>query len=324
MAYRIGIIGAGNIVESNHLPVLKNIKDIKVVWIYDQNRERSSMMRAMYGVGIIEESDLEKSLEEIDICLLATPYGTRKKFIELVASKGKALYVEKPFALTIQEHQYYQSLYAETKLAVGFQRRYYRIVTTLKSIIRSEIFGTLKRIKFTQGYFMLKGGSGYLSNASLAGGGVIAESGIHALDQLLVITEASAVRLINLKSLSKEGIDYDTIFSSEIETLKGRVIVDCEVSTLRNLENGLELHFENAVAKCNLSHEAVVLMVGKDGATFKLTDILASNNVGSITESFYVFWTKFIEAISTDKINLTVGNSSLITTSWIEQIYKDV
>lgn len=325
---RIGIIGAGSIVENTHLPVLKSNGNISVAWIYDSNIERSKLVSTMYRIPVMQESMLEKGFDEIDICLLAIPYGARLKYIELCASKQLGLYVEKPFAKTIHEHQKYCSLFTPSNIAIGFQRRYYQIVSTLSSIINSGIVGELKAIKFRQGYFTIKGGGSYLSNAQLAGGGVIIESAIHALDQILLFTNAKSVKLLQIKSLHKKGIDYDTVFSSEIKTSRGVIHIDCEISTLQNLENILELHFENTVIKCRLSPEVYLRAVGKTKKeiNFNIEPEITQNTKTALTvnESFHIFWDEFISALNTSSPNITSASTSLITTSWIEQIYQNI
>ena len=325
--FRVGIIGAGSIVENSHLPVLKNTKDISVSWVYDKNTQRSNLLSKMYKIPIVHEAVLENAMDEIDICLLTVPYGVRSKYIEACALKKKALYVEKPFAINLQEHQHYCSLFTPANLAVGFQRRYYKVVATLNSIINSGIFGELKTIKFKQGYFTLKGGSSYLAEAFLAGGGVIIESAIHSLDQILIATNAIAVKVLAIKCLSKKGIDYDTVFSSEITTLRGTIKIDCEISTLRNLENGLELHFENSILRCKLSAEPFVVVTEKNRAINLTIEQLTTDNciaARSVNESFFIFWSEFIKSLNTQEENLTSAKSSLLTTSWIEQIYQNI
>ncbi len=59
--YKIGVIGAGKIVENNHLPVLKNINNINVEWVYDTNSVRSKLLTSMYGVPSVSGADWEKA-----------------------------------------------------------------------------------------------------------------------------------------------------------------------------------------------------------------------------------------------------------------------
>ena len=216
---RIGIIGAGSIVEGNHLPAIMSLSQAKVMWIYDKNAMRCAFVSKMYGVPALAGSLSEQNLETVDICLLATPYGTRKPYIDLCRQHGKAIVIEKPFAFSKEEHLATCDGFSKWAIAVNFQRRFYRSVDTLAQVIRSGLLGALRSVRFVQGNFTLKGGSGYLSSAELAGGGVIAESASHILDIILSITAARSIQMLGLSSLYLDGLDYDTVFDSLITTL---------------------------------------------------------------------------------------------------------
>ena len=44
----------------------------------------------------------------------------------------------------------------------------------------------------------------------------------------------------------------------------------------------------------------------------------------SVDAAFYYFWKEFIEAIATNATNKTSAINSLLTTSWIEQVYSKI
>jgi predicted dehydrogenase len=190
------------------LPVLKNLEQVEIVWQYDKNEKRSALIEKMFDVKALDEADIQFAIRDIDICLLTIPYGVRKEFIEKCAALNKSMYVEKPFARTTAEHEYYCKLFSPYKLAVGFQRRFYKIVTFLQLAINGNFFGALKEIVFTEGYFNIKGGSKFLSDVNLSGGGVIIESAIHSLDQILLITSANNVEVTEVNSFHKDLLDY--------------------------------------------------------------------------------------------------------------------
>src|SRR4051812_31184350 len=103
----VGVIGAGQIVEFNHLSVLKTRSNVSVAWLYDTDDARANLLSSMYAVRSITRSELPAAVGEVDICLLAVPYGYRTEYINLCAGSDTALYVEKPFATTVAEHQGY-------------------------------------------------------------------------------------------------------------------------------------------------------------------------------------------------------------------------
>jgi predicted dehydrogenase len=329
MNYKVGVIGAGAIVESGHLPALLSLEGVSVNWIFDLNDKRTDLLSKMYGVNAIKKDQLHNAVSDVDVCLLTVPYGVRKEYIQILAEQNKGLYVEKPFALTTNEHREYCKLFPANKLAIGYQRRCYKIIPLLSSIISSGAFGSLQKIIFRQGYFTLKGGKGYLSDAKLSGGGVIIESAVHTLDQILLMTAASEVKLVQLSSFEKKGIDYDSLFLSKLQTSTGDVEVECEISTLRNLDNGLTLEFDNAIIKTDVEPNPVLKIYNKHGVQINAeVSILNSYNgaaaAENVTQAFVIFWKQFFDGLENNTANITSAVNSILTTSWVEQIYNKI
>lgn len=323
---KVGLIGAGSIVESNHLPVLKATPNVDVSWVFDISKSRVELLSSMYGVKGITDN-IEQAINEVDLVAMTVPYGVRKEYYKQIAAANKAIYVEKPFALSVAEHNEYCNLFPPHKIAVGFQRRCYNYVAMLSNIINTKVYGNLHQIEFTQGYFSMKGGSGYLSNAKLAGGGVIVESAIHILDQILLFTQATQVQLQQIKSLIKDGIDYDSSFTSGITTNTNNIEVICQISSVRNLSNGLKLKFDNATIELDPSPTTEIKVTPiKGGNSFYLSnDANATKLLGNVvTQSFYKFWQLVFDAAISGNTNISSGNTSLLTTNWIEQIYTKI
>jgi len=328
MNYKIGIIGAGAIVESSHIPVLKVLPGVTVEWVHDLNNSRTQLMEAMFGTRPLQGKPIDHALNEVDICLLTIPYGARREYIDLCATKGKSLYVEKPFAITAAEHNSICGMFPAHNLAVGFQRRYYHTVEQLKYLVNSKIFGALKGIDIVQGYFSLKGSKEFLTNAALAGGGVIIESAIHTLDQVLQITGANAVQVDELKTLQVKGIDYDSKFSTTLFVEDAAINVKAAISTLRNLDNGLTFHFENALVKAGTSPNSSIKVYDKMGrpVTFniELAECPGPARANSVSEAFYQFWRDFIRSVHSKEANQTAALNSLLTSTWMEQLYAKI
>ncbi len=327
---RIGIIGAGSIVETNHLPAIRSLERATIAWVFDKNPQRTELVSKMYGIPVLSGQFPAAALEQVDICLLAIPYGTRKPYIDLCKQVGKCLVVEKPFAFSKEEHLDNCSGFQPWEIAVNFQRRYYRSVGVIGKIISRDIFGRLRSVDFLQGNFTLKGGLGYLSDVALAGGGVIAESASHILDILLQVTRAERVKLSQLHSLSLSGLDYDTAFDSVIGAASDEIPVHCEISTLRNLRNGLYLEFDHAFVSCDLSPNGKIFLRNKENQQleFSLSDESLhdgpSFQATKVNTAFFFFWQQLLDGILEKKPNPTSACNSLLTSSWIGEIYKKI
>ena len=327
---RIGIIGAGSIVEVNHIPAIRSLERATMAWVFDKNPQRTELVAKMYGIPVLSGEFPAAALEQVDICLLAIPYGARKPYIDLCRKIGKCLVVEKPFAFSKEEHLDYCSGFQPWEIAVNFQRRYYHSVGMISQIIGKNRFGRLRSVDLVQGNFSLKGGSGYLSDVGLAGGGVIAESASHILDILLLVTRAERVKLSQLQSLHLSGLDYDTAFESVIETASDEIRVHCEISTLRNLRNGLYLEFDHAFVSCDLSPEGKIFLRDKKDQhlEFSLLDEsreeVSSFQATKVNMAFFLFWQQLLDAVLEKKPNSTSACTSLLTSSWIGEIYKKI
>jgi hypothetical protein len=150
------------------------------------------------------------------------------------------------------------------------------------------------------------------------------------LDILLWIVGAQAVRVDRMRSLHANRLDYDSIFSGEMITAEGRTAVYCEISTLRNLDNGLELEFENARIGCDLAPDAAVYIkkYQREGPAFDLLPVFRPEDLLSsatrINEAFLLFWQQFLSGLDSQEPNPTSAYASLLTSSWIAAIYKSM
>jgi predicted dehydrogenase len=328
--FKIGIIGAGTIVETNHLPAISIAQQAEVAWIYDKNPSRTALVAKMYGLPVLQDGLVESALQQVDVCLLATPYGVRGPYIEWCKQHHTALVVEKPFAFSLREHMDYCAGFEEWEIAVNLQRRFYRSAAVLQRIIQTGIFGRLQSVQFRQGYFTQKGGSGYISDARLAGGGVIAESAIHIQDIILWITGAQEVTVRQMRSFCANRLDYDSEFDSDIVSAGNTISVHCGISTLRNLDNGLQLQFEHALVLSDLSPDGGIFIKKGDGEKlgFAMSAIPEyqdlSLTAAKVNEAFLVFWQQFLSGLDNRSANRTSAYRSRLTTCWIEGIYKSM
>jgi hypothetical protein len=323
---RIGIIGAGQIVEDCHLPVLANLGAVEVKWVTDLRVDRLRLLSKMYRVPHIAVQEIAKQIRSVDICLLAIPVGARKEYIEMCAEAEVALYAEKPFARSRAEHMAYMSLFPAHRLAVGFQRRFYRSLGTLKRIIEERVFGDLESIEHSFGQYSLKSGGSerFIVDAELAGGGVLIEAGIHGLDQILFATQADSVKVEAVKAIVYDHLDYDVVVDSTIGCGESEIPVRGEFSRLRNLQQGSVFHFEMAtVSLCVSPQEPLRVrklaqgqVVGYEIRSAGEDDFKAT----TVNQAIFCLWSVFLRGIDIGQANAASASSSCLTTAWLEAI----
>src|ERR1035441_3290315 len=149
--YSLGIVGAGEIVANLHLPVLKAISDVRIAWITDINHQRAKSLGRAFGVLAVPLPADLLALPEAEIVLLAIPYGVRAPYYEALRDRPCALYVEKPFAKSMEEHLAICGNRQPFQIACGFQRRSLASVGLVKSLIEDQTMGPLQRVEFGLG-----------------------------------------------------------------------------------------------------------------------------------------------------------------------------
>lgn len=325
---KVAIIGAGKIVEDAHLPVLKTMPGIRIAWITDQQPERRSLIEKMYSVRTLEPTAALTALADVDACLIAVPLGARKPYLENCAKFNVAAYIEKPFARSSTEHQREMDAFPSHAIAVGFQRRAYQTVQTLRQIIQSGMFGPLRAINLTEATFSLSSGgaTSFRSSSASAGGGVAIESAIHSLDQILYVTSAQDIQTTEINGIVRDGIDYQVSLTSQL-TMPHQSKVDVRVflSRLQNRTDCFQFTFEHATVMLPGKPDQPLVISSQDTSIAPLTIATFSDRLfdpaRTVNQAFIVFWDRFVAGLHDRNVNLTSAATSVLTTHWIEQIY---
>lgn len=319
---RVGIVGAGQIVENAHLPVLLSLPGVEVCWLSDTNLRRAGVLARMYGVPQRRTDELPSLIDGVDVCLLATPVGVRGPYLDLCAERGKAVLSEKPFATSEDALQSQCSRFPPHALGVSFQRRFYASIRALQSIVEHQVFGSLESISFAIGGFDLKSGgpTRYLGDARLAGGGVVMELGVHVLDQLLLVARASDVEVESVRAIVHQGMDSDAIISATLQCDHGPVRVFGEMTRLRPLENRIELTFDRAKVRLGIGPDSPLNVIARDDEAVLHVDTQTGGAV-TVAQAFVWLWTSFVRGLHSGEITLASASTSVLTARWVDRIY---
>lgn len=321
--FRVGIVGAGQIVENAHLPVLLNLPGVDVRWITDANPRRAAVVSSMYGVPCSAAERLPALLSEVDVCLLATPVGARAQYVELCAEAGKAVLAEKPFATTEAAHRSYCDRFPAYALGVSFQRRFYASITAFRAIVEGRHFGDLQSVGFAIGGFDLKSGgpTRYLGDPRLSGGGVVMDLGIHVLDQILQVSGATDVEVSSVQSIFFDGLDFDAIIDGTLHLEQRRVRVHGQMTRLRPVANELEFGFENGVVRFGSEPDAALTFVPRNsGVPLRLAPRVDGST--TVAQAFFQLWRTFIGGLHRHATTPASATTSVLTTRWVDKIYE--
>jgi polar amino acid transport system substrate-binding protein len=131
----LGVIGAGNFARSVLLPRLAKADGVNLIGLAMATGRNAKAVGEQFGFGLCT-TDYRELLDraEINAVLIATRHDTHARMAAEALRAGKAVFVEKPLALSEAELDDVAEAVAQTggQLMVGFNRRFAPLSATLK------------------------------------------------------------------------------------------------------------------------------------------------------------------------------------------------
>lgn len=194
----LAVVGAGNIAQSVHLPILRRLPTVELVAVCDRNYSKARAVAERFGipraVRSIEEL-LSLPLDAVDIC---TSTDTHADIVGACIEAGLDVFVERPLARSSDE----AALLAEkarsrgVKLMVGMNHRFRNDVVLMKNYIEQEQLGRVYYAK--AGWLKPHSGDGRLRMlAEQHGRGVLFELGLVMVDLVLYLFRSTTVRSVS-------------------------------------------------------------------------------------------------------------------------------
>jgi predicted dehydrogenase len=317
----VGVIGAGAIVENVHLPVLLNTGGVSLGWILDPDNFRAGQVARAYGTRAVSMPTDLTDLPTADIFLLAAPYGARKPYFEALKHRSAAIYVEKPFARSLDEHDSICSLFTSSKVADGYQRRSWGPTFHVRELVQSKVFGRLKTIRFEVGGPQTTG-SRYAGNPLLGGGGILMEVGCHGIDLALFVLNAEGLSLLEGAMITEDGLDLHTRGLFEVNCAElGPILLQIVASSLKFTANSFILEFENASVAFSIFAWEGFAVTSSNGARFTLHTTREPLPLTGL-QTFHSHWSHFIRAVKTGEQNHSNAGRSRLTAKALQQLYQ--
>ncbi len=184
---RLAIIGCGAIVEKVRLPALRECGEFEVVALVDPNSDRAVALVDDSGRPAIH-TDISRLPDGIEAALVATPNHLHAAQAIQLLERGIHVCVEKPLAPHAEDcRRMIEAARAQgCVLMTVLDRRYRPQYLQVRRLITSGALGAVQTVTIREGaVHNWPSVSGFYTNLGAAGGGVLLDAGIHALDQLL-------------------------------------------------------------------------------------------------------------------------------------------
>ena len=279
---KIGIVGAGNIACSAHLPAYNECENTYVEAIADIDYERAKSAAEKFNIPNFYPS-VEKMLEEADIDAvdICTWNNAHAPVCIAAAKAGKHVLCEKPMAMNLSDALEMEKAVKASgvifMLAVpgrfGYENMY------LRDMYERGEFGDIYYAK-TSTVRRRGTPTGWFTDRKTSGGGPVIDIGVHGIDAAWYIMGCPTPKSISAGVFTKIG-DYKT---KGVGRWQGTVCpdnkFDCEDSGagIIRFENDSVLFFEASWAINGPEHTDLLLCGSKAGASLSPLTIYGERN----------------------------------------------
>ena len=333
---RVGIVGAGNIAVSAHLPSYMELKDIvEVVAIADIVPERAKAAAEKYGIphyfASVEELLENVDVDYVDICTWTAAHAP----VCIAAAKaGKHILCEKPLAANLEQGLAMEKAVREAgvQFMLAVVTRYMAEAIKCRELYDEGVFGDIYAAKCR--YVRRRGTpGGWFTDKELAGGGPVLDIGVHAIDRTWYLmgrptpVTCSAETSYRIGDFQTKGIIRWTPLG------QGKGVFNTEDSAMIffRFEGGKTLMAEVAWAINGEEANDVVLFGSKAGCTFEPLTVHGENEEGYLSDvtpevtpnnMFVEELRHFVECLNTGSTPVSPLSDALTVQKMLDAIYR--
>ncbi len=333
---RVGIIGAGNIATSAHLPSYQQLTDIvEVVAIADIVPERAQAAAEKYGIphffASVEELLANVDVDYIDICTWTAAHAP----VCIAAAKaGKNILCEKPLAATLEQGLAMEKAVKEAgvQFMLAVVTRYGAEQQKVRELYAEGVFGEIYAAKTL--YVRRRGTpGGWFTDKELAGGGPVLDIGVHAIDRTWYLMDRPKPISVSAETSYRIG-DFQTKGIHRWEPFgKGNGVFDTEDSAtvFFRFEGGKTMMAEIAWAINGPESATTQLFGSKAGCTFDPLTIYTEDAEGYLTDlkpevkgcDYFVEEIRhFIECVNEGKTPISPIDDAVTVQRMLDGIYR--
>jgi predicted dehydrogenase len=312
-------------VDEFHLPVLSTRNDIEIRWIVDKRLETAKFQAAKYGIP--DARDKLTGAPDVDAVLVAVPVGARPPVMGEVIRRGWHALCEKPFAASAEEHRAYldEARDAGVMLMAGLMRRFYWSTQMMARVTGSGILGSVTGVWAVDAAYWRRTGRGsgwYMSDSSSAGGGFLAESGSHLVDQILTITGASSWEIVSCRQKLYQGMDFETSISAHLNINGSQVLTGITISRLEDRYSGILVECERGSLRTGLLADVGIEICDPTGKVVVSLPSPVPAGAG-LPGAFAAEWDLLVQSLGSPPSCFDLaGHTGLLTTAFINDCYR--
>ncbi len=210
---KIGIIGAGGIMQKAHVPGYQKMDNVEFVGVCDIIEERAQTVADKLGAKFVCTDYREiLNLEDIDAVDICTPNYLHSVIAVEALQKGLHVFCEKPDAVSVEEAQKMKDAAEKSGkvLMVMRNNRYRGMSSFLKQYIADGKMGDIYAARCGwQRRRGIPGKGGWFTTKAQSGGGPLIDLGVHFIDLAIWL-------MGNPRPVAVSGCAYEKFAKSDV------------------------------------------------------------------------------------------------------------
>lgn len=216
-AIRIALCGAGGFAKGMHIPNIQKMKDKYSLYAVMSRTGSNAQAIAVKNGAKYATTDYKQILEDkdVDMVMICTRHNTHATMVIEALKAKKAVFVEKPMALTLEETRLVMETAMENNVPfmVGFNRRFSKYAVEAKKAISNRKNPILVHYRMNAGFIPQ---DSWIQSEE--GGGRIIGEGCHIIDLFNYLTDSKAVS-ISLDQIAPKT-DHVSRYDNAVITIK--------------------------------------------------------------------------------------------------------
>jgi predicted dehydrogenase len=240
---RLAVVGCGAVAQIHHVPAIAASDRVEAAVLVDSDPKRARELADRFGIKEVA-TDYRDLPGQVDGAVVALPNSLHAPVSIELLKRGVAVLVEKPMAMTVAEcdAMIEAARAGRAVLAVGLDFRFFESSLLVRDLLRDGLIGPVRRFDLRQGVIpRWPFATDFLLKKEMAGGGVLADFGVHVLD--LLLWWLGDLTATDYRDDALGGVESDCEMTlATASGLTGKV----EISRTRNLRNTCVFEGERA------------------------------------------------------------------------------
>jgi predicted dehydrogenase len=250
---RFGILGFGLHAVRRLMPGFALAKNCRVTALSRRNLDQARESAKQYNIPLaFDSAEAMCRSQEVDAVLVTTPNALHLRDVLLALSAGKPVLVEKPMGMNAGECRQMVEAAKKAKLLLGVAQvfRFEPSTTRLREHVAA---GDVGRVIFARSEFSYLGRAHarkWINERTLAGGGPIADVGVHCVDALRFILQDEIETVSASANSDKDSKDVEAAAALALKFRSG-TLGAVLVSMRADYRTPMEIVGEEAVLRAD-------------------------------------------------------------------------